>query len=62
MKRTYIAPKSDIEILNLKGSILDNDPGHEPYSDTSSEVHSNVTNFDEEDFGNELNSKSSLWD
>lgn len=63
MKRTYIAPKSDIEVLNLLGSIMDeNDPGHDNYSNTSSEVHSNMANFEEEDFESEINSKQSLWD
>ena len=62
MKRTYIAPQSDIEILNLVGSIL-NDPGTEVYSDTSDDVHSNIANFEEDmDLESELSSKSSLWD
>ena len=64
MKRTYIAPQSDIEIINLIGSIMDdNDPGFVGGSDTSDDVHSNVANFEEDmDLESTFNSKSSLWD
>ena len=62
MKRTYIAPQSDIEIINLIGSIMD-DPGYGDYSPTSDDVHSNVANFEEDmDLESTFNSKSSLWD
>lgn len=61
MKRTYIAPQSDIEVLRLLGSVLD-DPGYDDYSNTSSEVHSNTSNFEEEDFGSAFYESSNLWE
>ena len=61
MKRTYIAPQSDIEVLNLIGSIM-GDPGYDDYSPTTDEVHSNTSIFDEEDFGSEFYESSNLWE
>ena len=66
MKRTYFAPQTDIETLNLKGSVLEGedsgDPGYGRYSDTSDDVHSNTVIFEEEDMGSVIQSTSNLWD
>ena len=62
MKRTYIAPQTDIETLRLKGSVMEDDPGYGDYSDTSSEVHSNVVEFDEAELQSEIIASPNLWD
>ena len=38
------------------------DPGYDDYSPTTDEVHSNTSNFDEEDFGSEFYESSNLWE
>ena len=61
MKRTYIAPQTDIETLRLHGSVLD-DPGYAPYSDTSDEAHTNTMNIEEADLETEIIDSPNLWD
>ena len=60
-KRTYLAPKTNIETLRLRGSVLD-DPGYARYSDTSDEVHSNTVTFEEENFETSIMNSPNLWD
>lgn len=64
MKSIYIAPQTDIETLQLKGSVLQDtgDPGFGKYSDTSSVVGANSTNFEEESTPVEVVTSRSLWD
>ena len=64
MKKTYIAPQTDIETLHLKGSVLEDntDPGYGRYSDTSDDVHSNVVEFDEAELQSEIIASPNLWD
>lgn len=62
MKKTYIAPLTDIETLRLKGSVLEGDPGYARYSDTSDEVHSNTVTFEEENLETTIMSSPNLWD
>ena len=62
MKRTYIAPQTDIETLRLKGSVMEDDPGYGDYSDTSDDVHSNIADFDEAELQTEIISSPNLWD
>ena len=62
MKKTYIAPKTDIETLCLLGSILEGiDYGQ--YSDTAGGMTANTMNFDEGELEKEINySSRSLWE
>ena len=62
MKRTYIAPQTDIETLRLKGSVMEDDPGYGDYSDTSDDVHSNTMNFEESEVEAEIIASPNLWD
>ena len=60
MKRTYIAPQTDINKLNLQGSIMDFDFGDQ--SNTGEVVSTNSTIFDDADIEMEIVSSPNLWD
>ncbi len=63
MKKTYIAPKTDIETLCLLGSILEGGTDYGQYSDTAGGMTANTMNFDEGELEREINySSRSLWE
>ena len=62
MKRTYIAPQTDITTLGLKDSVL-TDPGFNGQSPYTDEGGSNAIQFDDADIETTDNITShSLWD
>ena len=64
MKKTYIAPQTDITKLSLKGSVLDTDPdpGLIGGSTDTDEGGSNSVKFDDADIETEIISSPNLWD
>ena len=61
MKRTYIAPQTDITTLGLRGSVL-GDPNQENFSYQTEEGGSNSVKFDDADIEMEIVSVPNLWD
>jgi len=61
MKRTYIAPQTDIEALRLRGSVMD-DPSFGAYSPVTEEGGANTMTIDESDMETEIISSPNLWD
>ena len=62
MKRTYIAPQTDITTLGLKGSVLTTDPVFGDSSKETDEGGSNTIQFDDADIEMEIVSAPNLWD
>ncbi len=61
MKRTYIAPQTDITTLGLKGSVL-TDPVFGDNSKETDEGGSNTIQFDDTDMETAIISSPNLWD
>ena len=61
MKRTYIAPQTDITTLGLKGSVL-TDPVFGDNSKETDEGGSNTIQFDETDIEADIIASPNLWD
>lgn len=63
MKKTYIAPQTDIETLCLLGSVLEGGNEYAGQSFNTDDMHANTMNFDEGEPEREINYTSrSLWE
>ncbi len=63
MKKTYIAPETDIETLCLLGSVMEGGDEYGQYSYDSDDIHANTMNFEEGELEREINySSRSLWE